>query len=162
MLALELSKVTATLENVNLRTEKAGPDKVPAADLKVSVAQSADVLAFFSPTLKSFLFHTEGTLDLAGGLALRDSHLGYPLSRDEEMTGATVEIGFGPGAPMVLDEAKVNSFRLTPHDGGTVIVGFRVQCRPTPEQVARLYQLQEIGIELTLRPAPLPVLPDAK
>lgn len=161
MMRLELDRVTATLENVNLRTEKAGAEKVPAADLKITAAQSADVLAHFSPTLKTFLFHTEGTLDLAGGFALRDAHLVYPLSRDEEMTGATVKVGFGVGDPMVFDDAKVNAFRLTPMDGGSVVVGFRVQCRPTPEQVAKLYTLQETGIEFTLEPAELPSLPDA-
>ena len=160
MLRLELAKASATLESVNLRTEKHGPDKIPAADLKVSVAQAADVLANFSPTLKNFLFHTEGTLDLAGGFALRDPHLGYPLSRDEEMTGATVKIGYGPGDPQVFADAKVNAFKLTPMDGGSVIVGFRVQCRPTPEQIAKLYTLQETGIELWLEPAELPSLPD--
>lgn len=158
MLRLELSAVTATLESVNLRTEKHGPDKVPAADLKISAAQSADVLANFSPTLKNFLFHTEGTLDLAGGFALRDAHLVYPIARDEEMTGATVKIGFGVGEPMAFDDAKVNAFKLTPMDGGSVIVGFRVQCRPTPEQVAKLYTLQETGIELSLVPAELPTM----
>ena len=162
MLRLELSKATATLESVNLRTEKHGQDKVPAADLKISAARDADVLANFSPTLKNFLFHTEGTLDLAGGFALRDPHLGYPLSRDEEMTGATVWIGYGPGAPMEFEDAKVNTFKLTPMEGGSVIVGFRVQCRPTPEQVAKLYTLQETGIEFTLEPAELPTLPDAE
>ena len=162
MLRLELSKATATLESVNLRTEKHGQDKVPAADLKISAAQSADVLANFSPTLKNFLFHTEGTLDLAGGFALRDPHLGYPLSRDEEMTGAKVSIGYGVGDPMAFDDAKINTFKLTPMDGGTVVVGFRVQCRPTPEQVAKLYTLQETGIEFTLEPAELPTLPDAE
>src|SRR5574343_65612 len=128
MLSLELSKVNATLENVNLRVEKAGQDKVPAADPKISVPESADVLAHFSPTLKAFLFDEEGPKDLAEGMRLRDPHLGYPLSRDEEMTGATVKIGF------------------------------RVQCRPTPEQVAKLYQLQESGVEFTLEPMPLPAM----
>lgn len=158
MLRLELAKASATLENVNLRTEKSGQDKIPAADLKISVAQGADVLANFSPTLKNFLFHTEGTLDLAGGFALRDPHLQYPLSRDEEMTGATVKIGYGPGDPQVFSDAKVNAFKLTPMDGGSVIVGFRVQCRPTPEQIAKLYTLQETGIELWLEPAVLPTM----
>ena len=158
MFAFELSKATATLESVNLRTEKNGPDKIPAADLKISAAQDADVLAHFSPTLKAFLFHTEGTLDLAGGMALRDSHMVFPLSRDEEMTGATVEIGYGPGDPMVFADAKLNAFRLTPMDGGSVIVGFRVQCRPTPDQVAKLYTLQETGIELSVIPAELPTM----
>ena len=158
MLRLELDKATATLESVNLRMEKHGDEKIPAADLKLSVAQPADVLANFSPTLKNFLFHTEGTLDLAGGMELRDSHLGYPLTRDEEMTGATVQIGYGVGEPMTFQDAKVNGFRLTPHNGGTVVVGFRVQCRPTPEQVAKLYTLQETGVELWLEPVELPTM----
>lgn len=161
MMQLELDNATATLESVNLRTEKCGPDKVPAADLKITAPQTADVLAHFSPTLKNFLFHTEGTLDLAGGFELRDRHMVFPLARDEEMTGATVRIGYGPGEPMAFEDAKVNAFKLTPMEGGSVIVGFRVQCRPTPDQVAKLYTLQETGIELSLEPAELPSLPDA-
>lgn len=162
MLRLELENVTATLESVNLRTEKHGPDKVPAADLKISAPSDANVLANFSPTLKNFLFHTDGTLDLAGGFALRDPHMQFPIGRDEEMTGATVKIGYGVGEPMAFEDAKVNAFKLTPMEGGTVVVGFRVQCRPTPDQVAKLYTLQETGIEFTLEPAELPSLPDAK
>jgi hypothetical protein len=156
MLQLELSKATATLEKVNLRTEKSGPDKVPAADLKLSCPQDAGVLAHFSPTLRSFLFGEAGPKDLADGVRLRDPHMQYPLARDEEMTGVTLHVGFGPGKPMKLEDCKVNAFKLTPMDGGRVIVGFRVQCRPTPEQVAKLYQLQETGVEITLEPAELP------
>lgn len=161
MLNLKFDKATATLENINLRTEKIGPDKLPAADLKITCAQSADVLAYFSPTLKSFLFDVNGPKDLADGISVRDPHLGYPLSRDEEMTGATVQIGFGVGAPMTFEECKVNSFRLTPMEGGSVVLGMRVQCRPTPEQVGKLYQLQETGIELTLEPMELPAMGEA-
>ncbi len=161
MLELELTKVTATLENLNLRTEKAGPDKIPAADLKITCAQSADVLAHFSPLLKTFLFDVDGPKDLADGISVRDPHLGYPLSRDEEMTGATVQIGFGVGDPMAFEDCKVNSFRLTPMEGGSVVLGMRVQCRPTPEQVGKLYQLQETGIELTLEPMELPAMGEA-
>lgn len=158
MLRLELPKCTATLDNINLRTEKSGDDKIPAADLKISTGQSADVLANFSPTLKNFLFNPEATLDLAGGMSLRDPHLQYPLARDEEMTGATLTVGFGPGKPMTFDDCKVNAFRLTPHEGGSVVLVFRVQCRPSPEQIAKLYTLQETGIDITLTPAELPEL----
>ena len=158
MLELELNNATATLENVNLRTEKAGPDKVPAADLKVTCARDSGVLAHFSPTLRGFLFDENGPKDLAEGVQVRDPHLGYPLSRDEEMTGATVSIGYGVKQPMRFEDAKVNAFKITPMDGGSVILGFRIQCRPTPEQVGKLYQLQESGIELTIEPAKLPEL----
>src|SRR4051812_40561726 len=126
----ELDKATATFENFNPRVEKDGPDKVPAADLKISVAQSADVLSFFSPTLKGFYFDEKAPKDLAEGMPLRDPHAVFPHSRDEEMTGATVTIDFGVGEPMVFQDAKINSFGLTPHPGGSVVVRFRVQCRP--------------------------------
>lgn len=156
MLQLEFTKANATLENLNLRTEKAGDQKVPAADLKVSVPGDSGVLAHFSPTLKAFLFDEDGPKDLAEGVRLRDPHLGYPLSRDEEMTGAKVAIGYGVGKPIVIEDCRVNGFKLTPMDGGSVVVGMRVQCRPTPEQVAKLYQLQEVGIEFSLEPMELP------
>lgn len=152
MLALELTKVTGTFEHFNPRTEKDGPDKVPAADLRISCPMSADVLAHFRPDLKQTLFVAEK--DLAGEvLRVRDPHMVYPIQRDEEMTGATVLIDFGIGAPMVFSDAKVNQFRLSPADGGTVYVVFRVQCRPTEEQAGKLYILQEKGITLSIEPA---------
>ena len=100
MLDLDLDKVTATLEHLNTRTEKSGPDDVPAATIKVSCAQSADVLAYFSPELRSFLFDTEGPKDLAGGMSIRNPHLEYPIGLDHEMTGATVRIEYGVGKPI--------------------------------------------------------------
>jgi hypothetical protein len=67
-----------------------------------------------------------------------------------------VSIGYGVKQPMKFEDAKVNAFKIMPMDGGSVILGFRIQCRPTPEQVGKLYQLQESGIELTIEPAELP------
>jgi hypothetical protein len=155
MLEFRLSKAPATLENFNSRTEKSGPDKIPAADLKVSCPQPADTLQFFSPTLKSMLFDEKAPKDLAEGMPLRDPHMVYPLARDEEMTGATVEIDYGVGEPMVFQDCKVNSFRLTPWAGGTVIIGFRVQCRPDEKQAGRLFMLQELAITVTVTPPEL-------
>jgi hypothetical protein len=158
MLQLELQKATATFENFNPRVEKDGPDKVPAADLKISAPQPADVLAHFSPTLKAFYFDEKGPRDLAEGMPLRDPHAVYPHARDEEMTGATVTIDFGVGEPMVFQDAKINTFRLTPMAGGSVIVSFRVQCRPDERQAGKLYLLQETGITISVEPAELPEL----
>src|SRR4051812_18525448 len=157
----ELTKATATFENFNPRVEKDGPDKVPAADLKISVAQSADVLAFFSPTLKAFYFDEKGPRDLAEGMPLRDPHAVYPHARDEELTGATVTIDFGVGQPMVFQDAKVNQFRLEPMNGGAVVVDFRVQCRPNEAQAGKLYLLQETGITISVVPPALPTIKEA-
>lgn len=158
MFELPLTEATATLENLNARMEKAGADKIPAADLKLSVAQSADVLAHFSPELKGFLFDESGPRDLAEGMRLRQAHLDYPIGLDHEMTGATVKIEYGVGKPLEFTECKVNQFRITPMDGGSVVVGFRVQCRPDEKQIGKLYLLQEQGVTLTLTPMELPAI----
>jgi hypothetical protein len=155
MLRLEFTNQTGTFEHFNPRTEKDGQDKVPAADLKISCPMPPDVLAHFRPDLKHTLFVVDK--DLAGEvLRVRDPHIQYPIARDEEMTGATVSIDFGIGDPMVFDDAKVNSFRITPSDGGTVYLQFRVQCRPTQDEGGKLYWLQEKGITFSLEPGELP------
>lgn len=162
MLRLELAGVTATLQNFNPRVEKKGTDKVPATDLKISTAQSPDVLAFFAPALKAHLFNESGPRDLADGLPLRDPHMVYPLKRDEEMLNAKVSIEYGVNKPLVFDDAKLKDFQLTPLQGGTVIVTFTVQCHPDAEtQVPKLYVLQEQGITLSVEPAELPTMQEA-
>lgn len=162
MLRFTLEQVTATLENLNTRTEKSGQDKVPACDLKISAALAASVLDAFEPTLKARYFNENGPRDLADGLPLRDPREVYPHTRSEEMENVTVKIGYGVGAPMVFTECHVDRFSLTPKEGGTVIVGFRVQCKPEAhEQLPHLYLLQEKGIELWVEPAPLVEMQEA-
>lgn len=163
MLKFALDRVfPATFENLNCRTEKSGEDKVPAADLKISCPLPAAILDLFRPGLKEALFEP-GPKDLFGeaGLKVRDPHITYPISRDEEMTGAEVAIDFGIGDPMRFTDAKINQFRITPNDGGSVIVGFRVQCRPSEEQAGKLYVLQEKGITISVKPAEEPKMAEA-
>lgn len=152
MFDVELVNVSATLQNFNPRTEKIGTDRIPAADLEISCARDAGILAAFSPTLKHMLFDEGAPRDLAEGIQLRDKHMVYPLSRDEEIVGATVTIDFGIKSPMVFSDCKVNKFRLTPYDGGSVIVAFRVQCKPDEKQAGKLYTLQDQPITLTITP----------
>lgn len=156
MFAFKLSKATATLENFNPRAEKNGPDKVPAADLKFLVNMGPEALNFFSPTLADFVFDRNGPRDLADGMPLRDPHMVYPLVRDEEMTGATVLVDYGVAKPMEFADVKVNQFRLTPQEGGTTGVSFRVQCKPDEKQAGKLYIMQEQGVTITIVPAELP------
>lgn len=159
MLELELTNATATLEHWNPRTE--GPDDVPAVTLKISCAQSADVLAFFSPTLKAHLFDTEGPKDLAEGMAVRYPHLDYPLALDHEMTGAKIVIEYGIGK-MEFPDCEIKDFRITPMAGGTVVVGFKVNCKPDAKKhIPNLYVLQKRGITLTLEPGELPVMQES-
>lgn len=162
LLALNLKKVPAQFVNFKARTERSGPDEVPAADLEFVLNQSADVLAFFAPTLKAHLFD-EKSLDLADGMALRYPNMHYPITFDREMTGATVELDLGLKNPMVFHDCSVNKFRVTPMAGGSVVLSIRVQCKPEEDQAGKLYMLQgQKGIAFTLTPAPLPEMGDSE
>lgn len=159
MLELELEDKPAILEAFKSKPEKMGGTKIPAAELMVSCSLDADVLAFFSPTLREHLFDTEGSKDLLGDVAqVRYPHLDYPLGLDNEMSGATVSIGYGIGSPMRFTEARLNQFGITPMNGGAVVVFFRVQCKPTEQQAGRLHMLNEQPITITIEPMELPTM----
>jgi hypothetical protein len=94
--------------------------------------------------------------DLAQTVPLRDSHMVFPHGRDEELVGAIVTVAYGVGSPMRFADARVNQFKLTPHPGGVVIIQCRVQCRPSEQQIGKLYLLQSRAVTLTIEPANQP------
>lgn len=156
LLRLTLAKAPAKLKHLNTRTEKQGKKGfVPAADLRFELNSSADILASFSPTLKDQFFDSAQTLDLAGGMALRENNIVYPVSHSGEMSECGVIIGNGVAAVMELNDAKVNAFKITPIKGGSVKLEFRIQCRPDEKQAGALYMMQESEIELSIEPPSL-------
>lgn len=156
MLELELANINALL----LAFKPGEKDGSPHTDLTISVAETADVLAFFEPTLKSMLFDHAGPRDLAEGMPLRDKHLVFPLKRDEEMHNATVIIDYGVSEKIRLEATMLSKFELTPREGGAVVVEFTVRCRPDPHKdVPYLYILQKRGITITLIPGEPEELP---
>jgi hypothetical protein len=158
VLNFELTNATATLEHLNTRTE--GADDIPAATLKISCAQSADVLGFFDIRVGD-LFDVDGPKDLAGGMAVRHPHWDYPLALDHEMSGATVTIEYGLGK-MELRDCEIKDFQITPMAGGTVVIGSKVNCKPDAfKQLPHLYLQQKKGVTITLKPAPLPEMKEA-
>lgn len=162
MLRLALTAATATLVNFNPSTEKSGQDDIPFSALRISVAMGAEVLNYFAPGLKDFLFNEHAPRDLAEGLALRDPHMVFPLKRDEEMDNVFVSIDYGVDKPIALPESKLKDFQLTPNAGGTVVVAFTVICKPDAEKhVPKLYVLQRRGITITVTPAELATMAEA-
>lgn len=156
MLEFELQDRPATLLAYKPGTEKFGGTEIPKTELVISCLLDADVLAFFEPTLESFLFNKNSIVDLAGDtMPLRDPHMVYPLKRDEAMTGATVLISYGIGDPMRLADSNVNTFLLTPMAGGRVAVDFHVDCKPTEAQAGKFYVLQKQPITITVEPPEL-------
>lgn len=153
----ELEKQNATLENFAPRQETRGSDKSPAADLKLSVNMPNDVLAQFAPSLRSALYWKAGVNDLAN-VTHEAPNLRHPkmsgFKWSDEVVGACVTISHGIGGPsdLTFEGCKVGSFRVEPQEGGTVLIDFRVQCKPDEHQAGKLYLLQGTAVELTVTP----------
>lgn len=133
----------AKINSANVRSEKHGPDElVPAVDLSITIEQPNSVLSEFDGFLLSALYFKseassddeQGQLDGVEPITdlpnLRFTHLAYPIKWDQEGTGytCTIDHGLGGKSNLTLTGCKVNSFALTPKEGGTVEVKFRVQC----------------------------------
>ena len=155
-----LDKKSATLDNLNLRAEKHGDETVPAADLKVSMQASNLILNAFDQSLRLAFWRRPGAGEQAE-LIDDDSHLTvlrFPkiktIKYEHELKGCAVEIEYGLGGTsnILLQWCDVDKFTFDPLEGGSVNVAFRVKCRPTGDQVARLYDLIQDDIVITITP----------
>lgn len=154
------------LANINARSELHGEERAPAGDLKFEASLPNDVLSQLHPSLKSALYHFDETrgADLAdqgsqrqpGFLPhLRFTSLGGPLKWDGEMASAEVLIKVpGSRTEIALKEVKVNNLQVTPKDGGTVDLSFRVQAHPDEKQFGKLSTLVQAEVEVTVTPEP--------
>jgi hypothetical protein len=155
-MALALNRQRSKLASLNTRAEKHGADRTPAADLRLSMNCASAMLEHFGEGLRAFMFHKKGVGgDLVDKIAeapdLRFPRFEYSYAG--EMVGADVTIHFGTGGPsdITLGDCKVNKFTIAPQEGGTVIVGFRVQAHPDADQVGKLYSLIQREVEVTLQ-----------
>lgn len=152
----DLHEKSCTLRHVNGRHEKHGEDDVLACDLKFKGDFDGGILAEFHPTLRSMMFMKSAGGDLADQgsdtpTALRFPNLVQPIKFTDEIVGATVTLDYGI-KPLVFDTANVNEFKVECNEGGTVTVTFRVQVRPTEEQLAKLFALLDTSVPVTITP----------
>lgn len=157
-----LSKTQATLSNFNPRRELHGDEKEAAGDIKFECNLASELLAMFSPTLRSCLYHKDGN----GGDLADQAHdapnlrfpLMHPFKWELEIVGAELTIGHGIGGDSdIVLFGSVNGFVLAPQEGGTVLVRFRVQCHPDERAAGKLCMLQGESVEISVVPlAPLP------
>jgi hypothetical protein len=157
MLQLEIEDTDAVLQKFKPDMEKLKGSSVkkPVAVLTLSMTLEADALAFFEPTLKDRYFVT-GAYDLIEGLVLRDRNDVFPHDRNEQMFGARVKLGTGLGPAMEFAESSIDGFKLSPVDGGFVVLVCDVKVEPDETQAGRLYMLQEQKVVLTIEPRELP------
>lgn len=74
-----------------------------------------------------------------------------PLKFSDEIIGATVTVAYGIG-DIALEICNVNNFRVECKDGGTVRVTYRVQAKPTGEQLAKLSQVLGASVDVSIDP----------
>lgn len=155
----ELEAQQAKLTSVNPRAELHGEDKKPAVDLKFEVAADNGVLANFGADLRSSLYTLpDAQEDLIDPERL--TKLKYPkmsgFKWEQEGVGYTAEIDYGLGGDsnIVLEDLKVDGFRIQPMEGGTVIVSFRAIAHPDEGDMGRICSLIQRDVELTLTAPP--------
>ncbi|VVE76524.1 hypothetical protein PCA31118_05229 [Pandoraea captiosa] len=117
------------------------------------------MLANFGADLRSMLYTQPDTQeDLID--PDRPTKLKYPkmsaFKWDQEGVGYTAEIDYGLGGDsnIVLEELKVDGFRIQPMEGGTVIVTFRAIAHPDESDTGKLCSLIQRDVELTLTAPP--------
>ena len=140
---------TCTVAHINFRGEKHGEETVPAVDIKLTLKTGNDVLSLFDGALKSSLYwkavapaagDPQGELDGVEPVSdlpnLRFPLLG-PLRWEKEWTGFTtvLDIGLGGKSALHLEDCKIGNFVLTPLEGGTVDLSWRVQVSKLSEKV---------------------------
>ena len=148
----DLNKDRVRIANVNARAEKHGDDDVLACDIKCEARMANAVLSKFSPTLKSCLYTkddgaTEDMLNPDHMPKLRNPQMGT-IKWDFEMPSVQFRVHHGESDEddIVFSDGKAGNFTLTCQEGGTVIVGFRVQVHPDELEAAKLDRYRKFSI----------------
>ena len=159
---IEFTKTKMKLANVNPRAELHGEEREPAGDLKLEVDCPSEVLANFHPALRSLLYYHDERRqrDLADQGSAQDKNfapdlrmplLGSPLKWEEEMLGASVTLCQpGSRSAIALEGCAVNNFAITPLEGGTISLAFRVQAHPDSRAFGALCTLVQQDVEVTI------------
>lgn len=155
----DITQKNCLLRNVNGRHEKHGDENVLAADIEFDGDFTGDILAEFSPSLRSMMYEMAPDGDLADQgsdtpTKLRIPNLCMPIKFDNEVVGADITIPYGTG-DITFQTADINKFRVTCHEGGTVSVAFRVQVKPSQDQLAKLFALLDTVVAVSVVPPEL-------
>lgn len=160
---LQLETASATLANVNLRTEKVGRDNVrPAADLKFTVNIANTQLEQISAGLLASLYKHPNEKGHQGDLTAPDPQAmttlrhpkAKPWASTEDWPGyfAQVHAGSFDLKDVELDKVTLKSITCEAKNGGTVELSFTLGCHPTGADVGVLYDLMGKEVDLDLNP----------
>ena len=162
-MTIEFAEQSAKLVESKQDIKVAGVENpMPTAEVEVEINMPSELLAMFSPTLRSLLFHKNGAVqhDLANQTHdapdLRFPKLHYPLVWEERMEGATFTIhrGLGGQSDLVLGEAAIKNFKLTPMEGGTCVCWFTVRSKPdSAAAFGAIAMMLKTEVSISLEPA---------
>lgn len=152
------------LVKINLRDEHHGDQLRKAVDLIVSGQWPNTILDLLHPALRTALYSKAGQAssdDVQRDLDLpvtdmpniRFARLGTPVKWDLKIEGASVEVHYGASKPILLTLCKVDSFNLTPLEGGTVEIAMKISTSTElTEKVLGKLAIISGDIEITLQP----------
>ncbi len=154
----ELTTATeALLKTFTPRTEKHGDDEVSAASLGLKITGPNTLLDIVQPGVRDMLYKAAESQDQLPGV---DPHTPLLRAKGVETVklaacfeGWTLKIdhGLDGGDPFVIGSSKVDKFVVTPHEGGSVEIDFRVGSSDIDETEAGwLYGHQKHDITITL------------
>lgn len=127
-----LTPTDAELTSVTNRSELHGEDKVPAISLGLRISGANTLLDLLSPTLRPAIYERpEGQPSLAGIEEtmpnLRTKGIDH-FALDASFDGWTLAVdhGIDEAAPITFGGCKVDKFRCTAKEGGSVELSLRV------------------------------------
>lgn len=161
---------TAKLNSANFRSELHGEEHVPAVDLGFTQDVPNTILSYFDGFLLSALYYCSAASSgqkVIDGVDqvlpnLRFPKMVTPIKWNDSGKGYYLEVDYGLGpdeSNIELDLCTVGGFQITPKEGGTVELKFRVQVSGSPltekvcGKLASLIQ-QEVKIKLLPPEAP--------
>jgi hypothetical protein len=125
-----LVKEKFTLSSINTRGEKHGDERVPALDLKFTTNLSNSVLLKLHPGLRDALYVPDRQTDIEAdyGRKLRFPLIGtIPYDLEVPRVKLRVHDCDSEDNDVVLIDGRANKFKITPMEGGSVALAFRVQ-----------------------------------
>jgi hypothetical protein len=159
----ELEKQQVKLVKVSTPMENHGKDYKLACVLTIEATVPNKHLMNFAPGLRDALYRMADQSNDDGDLladpeqptVLRFPKMS-PFDWEWEGTGytAVVDYGLGGESDIVLGDAEVGSFSITPMEGGSVVVKCNISAHPEEEHVGKLCAKQKQNIDLTLTPPP--------
>jgi hypothetical protein len=156
---LTLDTQRAKLAAFNPRTELHGEEHVPAADLVFEVKAANNILLMLSPMLLPALYQRDDTpsdmfpdpnaLTVYKFPAIEAFAWRMPKAIK---AAVTIHIGVSGYSDIALGDCEVDKLVITPNEGGTVALKFRVKAWPKADDMGRLCTMIQSTVDVSVTP----------